>query len=214
MNDEEKKTADALTKLRELLSEALLITRSENVINHIREAIRLLEEHPYEPKRASVLAPSGHYCIPDFPNYTIDRDGRVFGLYRKRFLNPWASSTGHLRVDIRNSENLQKKPYIHDLVAVTFLGPKPLGAIVRHLNDDPSDNRLQNLKYGNQSDNTADSIKNGRHKQKFSSEQIQHIRDLHATGLKGTDIRELYPCSSRTMTKILTGSMHPSHRSK
>ena len=43
---------------------------------------------------------------------------------------------------------------LHQLVCETFHGPKPFpGAVVMHLNDDPSDNRAANLKWGTQKEN-------------------------------------------------------------
>lgn len=50
---------------------------------------------------------------------------------------------------------------IHALVAAAFIGPRPPGAIIRHLNDDPWDNRVENLAYGTQHENTWDCIRNG-----------------------------------------------------
>ena len=42
------------------------------------------------------------------------------------------------------------------LVLTTFVGPRPTGKIVRHLNDNPLDNRLQNLSWGTYSQNALD----------------------------------------------------------
>ena len=50
---------------------------------------------------------------------------------------------------------------IHNLVALAFLGP-PEGRVVRHLNSDPHDNRLENLAYGTPPDNTQDMVEAGR----------------------------------------------------
>jgi hypothetical protein len=51
---------------------------------------------------------------------------------------------------------------VHRLIAQTFLGPIPEGACVRHLNDDPHDNRVCNLAFGTIADNSADAARNGR----------------------------------------------------
>lgn len=50
---------------------------------------------------------------------------------------------------------------VHRLVALTFLG-EPGGRLVRHLNDNPLDNRVENLAYGSSSDNAQDALRNGR----------------------------------------------------
>lgn len=49
---------------------------------------------------------------------------------------------------------------IHRLVAEAFLGPRPSEeTVIRHLNGNPTDNRLENLAYGTQKDNMMDAIK-------------------------------------------------------
>lgn len=50
---------------------------------------------------------------------------------------------------------------VHHLVAAAFLGPRPPGAVVRHLNGDSRDNRPSNLAYGTPAENIADSIAHG-----------------------------------------------------
>lgn len=55
-----------------------------------------------------------------------------------------------------------KRFAVHNLVARTFLGPRPPGAVVCHLNDDPSDAALQNLYYGTQKDNIQQAVSRGR----------------------------------------------------
>lgn len=49
---------------------------------------------------------------------------------------------------------------IGHLVALTFIGPRPIGLITRHLNDNGYDNRVANIAYGTQRDNALDSIRN------------------------------------------------------
>ena len=52
---------------------------------------------------------------------------------------------------------------IQTLVAEAFLGPRPDGLQCLHRNDDSSDNRAENLYWGTDADNRADSVRNGRH---------------------------------------------------
>lgn len=50
---------------------------------------------------------------------------------------------------------------VHSLVAEAFL-PNPEGhPLVRHLNDVPDDNRVENLAWGTDSDNRNDAVRNG-----------------------------------------------------
>ena len=58
---------------------------------------------------------------------------------------------------------------VHVLVAAAFLGPRPSGAHVRHLNCDKDDKRLANLRYGTPAENVADSIRMGKRRGLASS---------------------------------------------
>jgi hypothetical protein len=52
---------------------------------------------------------------------------------------------------------------VHSLVLEAFVGPCPPGMMARHINDNPTDNRLENLCWGTRSENSYDAVRNGRH---------------------------------------------------
>lgn len=79
-----------------------------------------------------------------------------FRLTKERILKQGFSS-GYPKVALGDG-NIS--PRVHDLVAQAFIGPKPEGQYVRHLNDDPCDNWLDNLAYGTAIDNAQDRIRN------------------------------------------------------
>lgn len=92
----------------------------------------------------------------------VRRDAPQHGTTTGRILRPAVSKRRYLIVRL-SVENVQTTRYVHDLVAQTFLGPKALGIVVRHINGDELDNRIENLTYGTQSDNVADMVAHGRH---------------------------------------------------
>jgi hypothetical protein len=53
---------------------------------------------------------------------------------------------------------------VHNLVLEVFVGPRPEGMWGLHRDDDPANNRLENLYWGTPTQNVRDSIKSGRHK--------------------------------------------------
>lgn len=53
---------------------------------------------------------------------------------------------------------------IHRLVAYTFIGKPDPRQVVRHLNGDSTDNRVENLAYGTQRDNNLDAVGHGRNR--------------------------------------------------
>lgn len=66
-----------------------------------------------------------------------------------RLLRPGRKTSGHVTVALGKGNSRQ----VHQLVLESFLGPRPDGCEVLHLNHDPADNRLVNLRYGSRSEN-------------------------------------------------------------
>lgn len=63
--------------------------------------------------------------------------------------------------DVSNGRS--EKRYVHDLVMLAFVGPKPEGHCTLHFNDDGFDNRLENLRYGSYTENLLDGLRNREH---------------------------------------------------
>jgi len=100
--------------------------------------------------------------------YLISSDGRVWSAARNgkpgriRILLP--NRHGYLTVTLSlGSRKKQQRVRVHNLVAETFIGPRPERAHIRHLNGDSFDNRLENLAYGTAAENAADTIRHGHH---------------------------------------------------
>ncbi len=102
--------------------------------------------------------------IPTFPNYSVTKDGRVWSKKRTITKGGWLRQTtqnsGHLVVGLCKSGKRHIRA-IHQLVLETFVGLRLNGMQCRHLNGNPADNRLENLKWGTSSENTQDAIKHG-----------------------------------------------------
>lgn len=70
---------------------------------------------------------------------------------------------GYLTVGIAFDDGTTSTQYVHDLVAEAFIGPKPEGQQVRHLDDVKAHCWLSNLTFGTVSDNLRDAVDNGLH---------------------------------------------------
>ena len=123
--------------------------------------------------------------IPNHPNYSITKDGRVWSNRYKRWLKPHHSN-GYPII------GLDQHTYrVHRLVLETFVGRCPKGMECRHLNGNRADLRLLNLCWGTRSENAHDAIKHGTH------------NCLHSPGSKlNTSEREMifYACNSGSCT--------------
>lgn len=110
--------------------------------------------------------------IPGYPGYYATEDGDILrkGEDRAFEVRPHkGDKQGHLNVRIKGNPGEPKEPYIHRLVAKTHI-PNPNDfPIVRHLDDNRSNNGVDNLAWGNQKDNHDDCVRNGNYKS-FSKE--------------------------------------------
>ena len=93
--------------------------------------------------------------VPGWLGYRVASDGTLFGPRGPVRWQPQPS--GHL-VYVTGKRRLRAA----HAVLSAFVGPRPPGLISRHLNDVPSDNRVENLRWGTYGDNTADALRNGR----------------------------------------------------
>ena len=75
--------------------------------------------------------------------------GEITRSVPERILRPGSARSGHVSVAIGKGNSR----LVHQLVLEAFIGSRPEGFEVLHLNHDPADNRLVNLKYGTRSEN-------------------------------------------------------------
>lgn len=90
--------------------------------------------------------------------FTTYSDKNFRGKYerKERMMDQFTWQSRYLRVDIGYSENkvrYRRATYVHTLVAEAFLGERPDGYEIDHINGDYLDNRAENLRYVTHSDN-------------------------------------------------------------
>lgn len=112
--------------------------------------------------------------IVDFPwpDYWISNKGRVWSNRTQKFMYGTPTGRcGHLDVSFVYGGRRYHR-YIHCLVARAFI-PNPNGyKLVRHLDDNPDNNWVENLAWGTQLNNVQDCINNGRFRY-FTPEDIE-----------------------------------------
>ena len=103
---------------------------------------------------------SSHGQVRSVDRVVARTDGQSRRL-RGKTLKQAVNRKGYMRVDF--CRDSVRKPYeVHTIVAAAFLGTRPEGMQVMHLNDDPRDNRAANLAYGTQVDNMRQCANRGR----------------------------------------------------
>ena len=89
-----------------------------------------------------------------------------------------------------------KKFNIHTLVMESFVGKRPIGLVINHIDGNAANNNLSNLEYCTQSENVKHSFKIGKASQlgtknsmaKYSEERVIKIRELYRIGLLQTNL--------------------------
>ncbi len=102
-----------------------------------------------------------------YQGYEISDQGRVKS-YRKatqggRLMKAPPDSDGYPSVGLYDSPQCRKTTKVATIVALAFLGSRPEGMVVRHLNGERSDSSLKNLCYGTIAENVADEVAHGTH---------------------------------------------------
>lgn len=107
--------------------------------------------------------------------YEVSSDGRVQSLPRRRqrgragagmvsgrVLRPHVDKDGYRIVTLRDRTRVARAR-VHRLVAIAFL-PNPFNLpLVLHWDDDPANNSVGNLRWGDDSQNMHDRVRNGTH---------------------------------------------------
>ena len=158
--------------------------------------------------------------IPNFPNYSITKGGRVWSHKPKKWLKPKLSSNGrYLFVNLGRKHTCN----IHRLVLETYVGPCPKGMECRHLNGNGQDNRLENLCWGTRSENRQDSIQHGTQPKpwlgkygeqsptsKLSNYQRRMILYQYATGLfSQNELAQEYKICRSVINHLIIGRSWP-----
>ena len=142
--------------------------------------------------------------IPGFPDYEVSNLGNVRSYKRKRpkLLKSRKWERNYRVVSLRRDNEYHTR-LVHILVMLTFVGPKPEGQCVRHLDGDPSNNALTNLAYGTLSENQRDRIEHKTYGMKLNVRKVKIIRGLSKCGFKRTRLAEMFGVSRTAIHRIL-----------
>lgn len=156
--------------------------------------------------------------------YQVSSEGRVKSLKRKVMSRNWYTrqpflrtvperilkpgrycKAGHQSVVLRRGSNGIP---VHQLVMKAFVGEPPEGTEVLHINGNPQDNRLSNLRYGTRTDNILDVYRQGKSWRKLSIEDVYDIRFRLICGFTGKEIADKYKVSPTTISRIKVGRLY------
>ena len=117
--------------------------------------------------------------IPTYPNYEISSEGQVRSRItnKKLSLNTKSGRHPYQRVHL-SKDGRDRYILVHRLVLEAFVGPCPSGHQCLHLDDNPRNNKVDNLKWGTPKDNCRSIERKGsaNPRAKLTPELVKHIR--------------------------------------
>ena len=126
-----------------------------------------------------------------------------FRTVQERILKPGSLCTsGHLSVVLGHGEI--GRP-VHQLVMKAFIGNPPDGMEVCHINGDPTDNRLENLRYGTRTENILDVLRQGKRWRRLNLDDVAYIRFALSCGIRGCQIAKELGVSEKVVSNVKTG---------
>ena len=155
----------------------------------------------------------------DIPNYEVLYKASTFGRIKSyprnttsgKILKPNQVRNGYLQVYFLKN-GIRKAYQVHRLILETFLGPCTPGMECRHLDGNPSNNRLDNLEWSTHKINIQDKIKHGtlannllgsKHwNSKLTESNLPGIRQMIKDGFTNIEIGKIFNVSRRSIADI------------
>ncbi len=167
---------------------------------------------------------------PSYPGYAVTKDGHVF-THRRRygkgrgygggvqvdmsFVKELKFTVGHgayLYVSVSTDRGQRSIP-LHVLLLDAFVSPRPENMEIRHLDGNPTNNRLGNLCYGTVKENASDRIKHGTQphgsshgRSRLVEDQVRAIRQVYSLGnISIASLARDYKVGGSTIRDIVKG---------
>jgi len=155
--------------------------------------------------------------IPDYPNYQISNFGNVSTI-RDEPVSIYGGDHKHLYyyINIKNS-NGYRKIRIHTIVAQVFIGDRPPGYEINHIDLNKLNNRVSNLEYVTRLENMRHylcSVYGPNYKPKYRKRKRRFIKSLHIVPPKpripdviNWDILEIQALNSNIPLRLIIQSI-------
>lgn len=94
--------------------------------------------------------------IEGFENYLISNLGNIYSEYSLKPVKARIDKNGYKRVDLRK-DNTRYTHRVHRLIAIAFIANPENKPFIDHINNDRLDNRIENLRWATNQENTFNS---------------------------------------------------------
>lgn len=153
--------------------------------------------------------------IPNFPDYEVSSFGRVKSRHRMliyknnrvsftkdKILKSGDDGAGREFVVLRKGNKSYTRK-IHVLVMLSFVGARPTGYDICHIDSNPRNNKLSNLSYDTNVQNKIDVYRTG--KRKSDVKKVLEIRQLYKSGkFTQRELANFYEMDQANIGRIVT----------
>lgn len=119
-----------------------------------------------------------------------------------RLLKPGRASNGYVTVALANGGK-RRSYLVQELVMLAFVGPRPPGYVIRHLDGTRLNNQLSNLEYSTPRENSLDRARHGT--TKIKRHQVADIRARILMGETQSSIASSYGITQAAVSLIKLG---------
>jgi len=155
--------------------------------------------------------------VVGFPGYRVGSDGSMWTCRSHGELRPdrwrprktFSSKRGYKNVALYRDGKYKFRP-VHRIVLEAFVGPA-VGRCACHNNGNPSDNRLENLRWGTHGENATDMVSHGRSTKgvrnrhaKLDENRVREIREMWASGKNLRSIADEFGVTRGNVHLIVT----------
>lgn len=132
---------------------------------------------------------------------------------QRRELRPSKDSHGYWMVTLYGN-GPRKSAGVHQLVAAAFLGPKPDGFDVNHIDGKPTNNDASNLEYVTRSENMKHAFRLGLKQRKYgeanpssrlTAAKVAQMRRMIADGMTQQNVADSLSVNRTTVQRVLRG---------
>lgn len=119
----------------------------------------------------------------ELSKYECDEKGLIYRKGSNQPLRAFDDMRGYLAVVLMSNDGRVKlRCKVHNIIAESFIGPRPAGAIIEHKNLNKHDNRVVNLEYISQRENVARAQVSVKKKRYLSLDEVNEIRSAIKRG--------------------------------
>lgn len=142
-------------------------------------------------------------AIPGYPGYYATIEGDILKKRGKSFfkLTPSKVHNGYYTVKIIH------RIKVHRLMALTFIPNPNKYPIVCHKDNNPTNNRVENLYWGTQKENMRQMVADNRQRKSKVIQYKQKVLKLHNNGFSTSEIMGALGLSKTSVRRLITGKL-------